>query len=283
MPAFDEVIAANGFLIDRDIRLAIDAGYLIERGTADNAQLRHASYTLRLGERVELSRAETAAHLEVKSFEVIRLEAGTSFELRPGDTALLYSMENLRLLANVLAFTVARGLLFAESLSPENTYVDPGFTGTIYTTVTNVSNRVVRLTYGMSIARLFFYRLPQAAEQPYRSGAAMKISQQLQTIPVSSVAPNDCMSATRETLLNAVTKIPIGGAPLFELFGREARYLIGLFAWSTVWPVCLVLANTNDWLRAHVGGFLSNVLASVVAGIVLVIAPWAYRRISKQW
>jgi len=85
-----------------------------------------------------------------REFSVFQLTTqNPSIELHPGDTALLYSQENLRLPTFVLGFTVSRGLLFAEALSPENTYVDPGFMGHLYTTVTNLSNRVVRLESGL--------------------------------------------------------------------------------------------------------------------------------------
>jgi hypothetical protein len=189
-------------------------------------------------------------------------------------------MENLRIPNNILGFTVARGLLFVESLSPENTYVDPGFAGTIYTTVTNVSSRVIRLTYGMSIARLFFYKLQEPAEHPYRTGAGMQISQQLETIPISEVGSDDqCSRANRAQLISTVKKIPLGGTLISELFERDTKYLVRLFAWSTVWPILLVLANTSEWVKGHLGTFLSNVLAGIVSGLLLIVAPWVYRRV----
>jgi deoxycytidine triphosphate deaminase len=281
MPSFDELIPSHGFLNDRQIRVALAAQYLIEPGTADDAQVRHASYTLRLGDRVELNKAQDSSHSKHKNFQVLRLgTTSPTCDLEPGDTALLYSMENLRIPSNVLCFTVARGLLFVESLSPENTYVDPGFAGTIYTTVTNVSSRVIRLTYGMSIARLFFYRLHEPAEHPYRSGAGMQISQQLETVPISDLGSDDqCSKASRAKLISTVKKIPMGGTHISELFERETKFLVRLFAWSTVWPILLVLVNTNDWLKNHLGSFLSNVLAGVVSGVLLIIAPWLYRRV----
>ena len=282
MPSFDELIPTQGFLNDRQIRAALGSQFLIEAGTAENAQVRHASYTLRLGDRVELNKAQGSSHSKHKVFEVVKLSTTSpTCDLEPGDTAMLYSMENLRFPPNVLGFTVARGLLFVESLTPENTYVDPGFAGTIYTTVTNVSGRVIRLTYGMSIARLFFYKLYEPAEHPYRTGAVMQISQQLETIPISEVGSDECSEANRAQLISVVKKIPFGGILISELFDRDTKYLVRLFAWSTVWPILLVLANTNEWMREHLGGFLSNVLAGIVSGLLLIAAPWIYRRVIR--
>ena len=62
--------------------------------------------------------------------------------------------------------------MFFEALVPENTYVDPGFNGSLYTTVTNLSHRVVRLHYNDPIARLFFYHLSDSVEEPYVEGLA---------------------------------------------------------------------------------------------------------------
>jgi deoxycytidine triphosphate deaminase len=160
-PAFDQVVDSFGFLPDRRIRSALDAGYLLERGTWDPTAIRHASYMLRLGERVYV-RPPGSAEFAVASID----EARPTLRLEPGATALLYSLERLRLPDSVLGFTVARGLLFVHALVPENTYIDPGFHGEIYTVVTNASGRAVELTYRMPIARLFFYKLSEPVEEP---------------------------------------------------------------------------------------------------------------------
>jgi deoxycytidine triphosphate deaminase len=282
MPSFDEVVMSVGFLNDKQIIAALAEEYLIERGTADLTQVRHASYTLRLGERAELCGALGASHQKKRSFEVRNLDANQPLELQPGDTALLYSMENLRLPPNVMGFTVARGLLFAEALTPENTYVDPGFSGTLYTTVTNVSGRVIRLNYQMPIVRLFFYKMSEPAARPYRSGPALKIAQQLETIPVSELGSDGLFAKAKKTeLIDAIKRLPLAGAPISELFDRTDLNLLRLYLWSFLWPILLLLANTNSWLRDHLGSFVGNVVASIVAAILVYLGPTIYRRISR--
>jgi deoxycytidine triphosphate deaminase len=136
-----------------------------------------------MGSRVELARAADSIGSTSREMRLITLtKAQPHIDLQPGDTALLYSLEILRFAPLVLGFTVARGLLFAEALCPENTYVDPGFSGPIYTTVTNVSNRVIQVSYGMSVARLFFFRLGEEVGDSYKAGSALGITQQLTSV-----------------------------------------------------------------------------------------------------
>src|SRR5262245_1647696 len=114
-PEFEDIVPGVGYLTDKNIQAALDADYLIEKGTWEPGQIRHASYMLRLGDRVQIERDPTGSgEREQKLFTLKR--GGPPLELRPGDTALLYSIENLRFPACVLGFTVARGLLFAECL-----------------------------------------------------------------------------------------------------------------------------------------------------------------------
>lgn len=278
MTSFAELIPQTGFLTDRQILMGLGEGYLLEKGTWEQPQLRHASYTLRLGGRVEIARAANLAHPK-REFTLVNLtQAEPRLEVRPGDTALLYSKEHLRLPDCVLGFTVARGLLFAEALSPENTYVDPGFTGPIYTTVTNVSNRVVHLDYGMPLTRLFFFRLGESVQDGYRTGAALGITQQLSSVrAVSLGSVEECRMAPDKELLDSIKLIPIGGIQAAEVFQRLNRRQLSterrLLALAVVWPVLLIFANNNDWVKDNVGIILGNVLASVVAAVLVLLAP----------
>lgn len=278
MGSFAELIPQHGFLTDRQILKALGDGHLLVEGTWEEAQLRHASYTLRLGSKVEIARAGIAATSRTKEFTVMQLTQAEHVELRPGDTALLFSMEHLRFPDCVLGFTVARGLLFAEALCPENTYVDPGFNGPIYTTVTNVSGRVIRLDYGMSIARLFFFRLSESVQDGYRAGSAFGISQQLKSVQATTLgSAEECRSATDIQLLECVQLIPIGGIHAAETFKRltkrqvSAERRIAVFALA--WPALLVFANNNDWVKESIGAFLGSVFASMVAAALMLLAP----------
>ena len=87
---FDEIVPDTGFLVDSHIRDALAHGYLIEKGTWDESQIRHASYQLRLGECVEIARAKNASCQRTKELSIVKLsKLNDTVELRPGDTALL--------------------------------------------------------------------------------------------------------------------------------------------------------------------------------------------------
>lgn len=279
MPTFEDLVQQLGFLSDRQIMSALTEGYLLEKGSWDKSNLRHASYTLRLGSRVEISRANPPSLTHTKEFTVTQLtQSDPRVDIRPGDTALLYSMETLRFPECVLGFTVARGLLFAEGLCPENTYVDPGFTGTIYTTITNISSRVVQLEYGMQITRLFFFRLSESVQDGYRSGSALGISQQLKSVRVSPIStPDECRSATDGQLLDGVKLIPIAGLHAAESIGRLAEHQVRserrLLTLAIVWPPLLVFANNNAWVVQNFGAFAASVAASIVAAMLVLAAP----------
>ena len=278
MAAFESIVKQLGFLTDRQILAGLNQGFLLETGSWDQKNLRHASYTLRLGSEVRICRAAGVATTATKEFTVVQLtSAAPKIEIRPGDTALLYSMERLTFPDSVLGFTVARGLLFAEGLCPENTYVDPGFTGQIYTTITNVSPRVVELEYGMAITRLFFFRLTEPVENPYRSGSALGIAQQLKSVRAAITSSDECRSATDDQLLDGVKLIPIAGQQAAESLTRialrQTRAERRLLVLAISWPALLVFANNNSWVSENMGTFFGNVFASIVAAVLMLGAP----------
>jgi deoxycytidine triphosphate deaminase len=283
MEAFQQLAVPAGYLTDKQITKCLNSGHLLEKGTWDKTQIRHASYTLRLGSRIELARASDALGSTVREMRLVTLTKGKEYlDLQPGDTALLYSLELLRFPSSILGFTVARGLLFAEALCPENTYVDPGFTGPIYTTVTNVSNRVIQVHYEMPLARLFFYRLAEDVDDGYRAGSALGIAQQLTSVrAVPFGSAEELRKANDSQLRESVRLIPLGGVHAAELFQREhKRTLVShqrLMAVALIWPSLLVAANYVDWIKQNVGGFLSN----VIAGLVTAVLVWAIPYIVK--
>lgn len=271
--SFEDLVPTSGFLTDRQIKRALEEGYLIQANTWEQSLVRHASYMLRLGDRVDVAQAAQSTRQEKKTFELRRIGKSESVELLPGDTALLYSMEHLALPSTVLGLTVARGLLFAESLCPENTYVDPGFSGPLYTAITNVSSRVVRLDYGMPLARLFFCRLAEAVENPYRTGATMGISQQLQTIRATTLStPEECRKASGSRLLGEIGRLHLYGPHLEQALTRHSTQVVRLYLFATLWPVALLIANSAS-VKDQLGAFVANVLAGVLAGLILLAAP----------
>jgi deoxycytidine triphosphate deaminase len=282
---FEEIVPAAGFLVDVQIRAALIGGYLIEKGTWEESQIRHASYQLRLGDRVEISRASQAGTQNTKELSIVRLsKANDTLEIRPGDTALLYSLENIRLPDSVLGFTVARGLLFVESLVPENTYIDPGFSGTLYTTVTNVSNRVVHLKYQTAIARMFLFRLPCSVENTYNTGAAIGISQQLESVPASAIPSiDDARGAKNRILLDEIRRVPMGGVHIAEALSRGKSREERIAIFSAIWPIIFFAFNTSVTIRDAIhSALLINVLGGLVTAALVYLGSIGLKKLREE-
>jgi deoxycytidine triphosphate deaminase len=281
--SFDELVTGSGYLTDEDIEAATGAGYLIAGGTSSPDRIRHASYELRLGE------AHVAPLAPPKGqdfdFTIRRLSSEAPLRMQPGEIALLYSIEVVSLPSNVLGFTVARGLLFAEGLGPENTYVDPGFTKTLYTTVVNRSNRIITLTYGMPIARLFFYKLGRPVKTPYGPGQSRQIGQQVASEISSDVAtPDEAKAKTANELVEAVRVVPMAGNQIVELVLRErsARaaelrrtriWFAALAVYVIVLPVVSSALEAFPKFRSFLELFGETIAAHLVSLVVVTVVP----------
>ncbi len=264
---FDDIVPITGYLTDKYIRTSLENGFLIEKGTYDDAQIRHASYMLRLGETIHIARTSQQSQDRGVLFDIVHInpEKPVLF-LHPNETALLFSLEYLRFPPSVLGFTVARGLLFTHPLVPENTYVDPGFTGSLYTVVTNISDRIVELKYGMQIARLFFYKLEEPVSFPYKTGASVGVKQTLVTYPMYQQSFQDQIKQQSfKDLLGAAKKIPITGNFIIEeLFERFSRRFEVLFFVIVLWPPVLMVINSNTWLKENYNSITVNLIASIL-------------------
>lgn len=268
-----------GFLTDGQIQTRLEAGELIDTGTWDVGCVRHASYSLRVGSRIEVERAGQARDAERQRL-ALTLVAGRYLELEPGDTALIYSIERLRLPKDVMGFTVARGLLFVETLSPENTYVDPGFNGNLYTTVTNLSSRILRIPYGSTIARLFLYQLSEDVRTPYRTGPAIGIEQHLDSAPAIS-SQIRVADQSVSGLIGVIEKSERSGPEIAEISRRDRQLSIAALTSAVVWPIALILINTKPNLRSQLGGdVLANFVGTILAALVIYLAPKLWRRFS---
>jgi len=67
--------------------------------------------------------------------------------------------ESINLPSNMLALVTAPGQLFAAGLAAGSTYVDPGSQGEIHVSLTNLTQKIVRIPVGCLIARAMFFVL----------------------------------------------------------------------------------------------------------------------------
>ena len=149
-----EIGKPSSVLTDRDIRDSLKLGMLLNKDTIDEKQIRQASYEIRIGDRAtEFTTNENGQ--EVKT----ALPNNDYFEIHPGQTIFIYSMEQFIIPLNVLARINVLGQYFQHGLIGGNTYADPGFSNFLYITLTNTSNRSIRLKQGDPIAKVEFYKL----------------------------------------------------------------------------------------------------------------------------
>jgi hypothetical protein len=130
----------------------------------------------------------------------------------------------------------------------------------------------------MPLARLFFFRLADHVGDGYRAGAALGIGQQLSSVRVVTLGSSEeIRNASEAQLLESVQLIPIGGIHAAESYRRIARRHSAaqqrILSFALVWPVLLLLANNNEWVKDNLGTFLGNVAAGLVSAAITLAAP----------
>jgi deoxycytidine triphosphate deaminase len=169
-----------GLLCDRDIKEAVKLGYLFEQVGFAESNAKYASYEIRVGHQYEVLRFEgdDVAHVPKE------LVAGASIDIPPGSTFLIVAEEIFRLPTNVFAKVTTLGQVFASGLAAENTFADPGYTGPLYITMTNVSSRILSLKQGDPLARVEFHKFehkPDRTHVGFRGRRRSFISAKLDT------------------------------------------------------------------------------------------------------
>lgn len=94
-----------------------------------------------------------------------------SMFLQPGDFWLASTVEKVHIPTDLVAQVNGKSSLGRLGLTIHQTagFIDPGFRGTVTLELGNISRRAIRLTVGMPICQLVFYRMTSAAERPYGS------------------------------------------------------------------------------------------------------------------
>ncbi|MCK9899270.1 hypothetical protein MXD63_04145 [Frankia sp. Cpl3] len=140
-------------LTDEQIRHAAEDFGLIT-GAYDSDSAKYASYEVHASAVVEklIYDGEYTGHVEygVSDNEIV---------IEPGATLKIYTAEHLNLPPYLYAEVIVLGQLFSSGIAAGNTYVDPGSTGPIYLSMTNVSPRALRIPIGEPIGRAQFYTL----------------------------------------------------------------------------------------------------------------------------
>ena len=130
----------------------------------------------------------------------------------------------------------------------------------------------------MPIARLFFYRLAEAVEEPYRRGVAVGLPQHLVEQEIlEPPSPREAAEASIESLIRASSDIPIPGSFIHaELFARLRRRTEYLTLALAIWPLALLAAVSSETLKEKLGG---EVPTTVIATVVAALLIWAAGRL----
>jgi deoxycytidine triphosphate deaminase len=247
MAVLPEGIGTSGsFLVDRDLEKGLSQFF--REGTFDPSAIRHASYQLRLGDVVKVSSGKPhsmeSPHLD--DFQQLRWQAegaGEFIEVEPRRIALLYTKEYLTFPDNTVGFVISRGLLFSLGLTPENTYVDPGFQGNLYITIVNHSQDIVRLYKGMALVRLFVFRLADSVARSYVAGTDIGIEQQLKKTPVGTLwQPEELKTAEDCEIEDSIRKGCSIGDLIKHVVARQRRATAIHHYWLIALSLAFVIA-----------------------------------------
>jgi deoxycytidine triphosphate deaminase len=175
-----EIGPSLGLLSDGDIKRAAGSGFLFEHKGFNEENAKYASYEIRVGRQYEILRFEGDDVVHVPR----DLAQGGSIDIPPGSTFLVVAEEIFRIPINIFAKVTTLGQVFASGLAAENTFADPGYTGPLYITMTNVSSRILSLKQGDPLARVEFHKFqhnPERTHVGYRGRRKSFISAKLDT------------------------------------------------------------------------------------------------------
>jgi deoxycytidine triphosphate deaminase len=169
-----------GLLSDRDIKAAVEGGYLLEREGFIVENAKYACYEIRVGSQYEVLKFDNDDVVHVSR----ELGQGQTIDIPPGSTFLIVAEETFRIPTNIFAKITTVGQVFSSGLAAENTFADPGYTGPLYITMTNVSTRILSLKRGDPLARVEFHKfqnIPDRTHIGYRGRRKSFISARLDT------------------------------------------------------------------------------------------------------
>lgn len=280
----------SGFLSQDMMAAALNGDRIFERGTWSSDCIHPASYGLRIDSEGAVSSARHEATTGKRDYRIVKASSSAGyFELAPGDSALLYSVEHFKLAPDILAITLPRGLLVAQSLSPGGSYVDPGFTGRFCIPVTNSSGRIVRVPAGIQATRVLFFQLPRPVPRAWSAADATSLRSELESFPsMITITPNQLRSTTSPQLLMRIRAESPGGPETAELIQRMQRYLYGLLGLAITWPAALLIANSGVVHRGlgrifkDSSSFAGNVLAGLVTALIVGAVAWMSARFGSK-
>lgn len=258
---------------DSEIRAQCPKGWLISEAYQDS-NLDGCSYEFRVG---------PIAYRYDYDNKSSRQENVKQHLIYPFETLTLITLEKVRLGRHHFLLLFSKGSMFSLGLVPICTAADPGFTGHLGITITNLSARPVILPVGTRLIKGLFFKLDVGAEKTYvgQHGDAMMNWPYPNQFHADEFDPEVYASHLRRFL-------PSPFASAFELPAKIHRYLkwtivsLLLAAGGNLSTYFLSVITPQIWTE-RLFTLLSALgsIASVVGLIISIVALWVSRKATR--
>ena len=164
-------------LSDRSIRQALDNGRIVIEPLAEGA-VQPSSVDVRLDRAFRVFANHRYPYIDVRAHqpdltELVEVAWDEPFILHPGEFVLGATLERIGLPDDIVARLEGKSSLGRLGLLIHSTagFVDAGFDGYVTLELSNVATLPIAIYPGMKVGQFAFFRLDQAAENPYGSKA----------------------------------------------------------------------------------------------------------------
>jgi dCTP deaminase len=251
----------TGVLVDDEILQLAERNELIVENFSPEC-VQQTCYELRAGD-IYYDLSGGARRYELKGDEYVLL--------KPHQLAVIITLEELEIPADIVGRILMKGKLFSLGLQPVNTYADAGFKGRLGIVVHNSSPNYIRIDQGYQLAKIEFERLNKPVSRPYSGQHGFKTG--IWPIPSHLVVERDQLK-----------KDPRVGAPGVELrraygdeigsvidrvFRYERRLLLSVLAYVLI-AVSLIIATQATGERLSVlWAFLIGLITNIVSSVLI--------------
>jgi deoxycytidine triphosphate deaminase len=276
-----------GLLSDGDIKAAVEAGYLLEREGFLLENAKYACYEIRVGSQYEVLKFDNDDVVHVSR----EIAQGQSIDIPPGATFLIIAEETFRIPTNIFAKITTVGQVFASGLAAENTFADPGYTGPLYLTMTNVSSRILSLKRGDPLARVEFHKLQNIPERTHigytgrrKSFISARLDTQVRELLRSKTAKELLQEMINESLDEAIQNRFARSEVLIEKAHREIDSLMvaqrairriqiysGIMVGIIVFALLQLFGVFSHFDITEVEKYVLELVIATVAGILAIL------------
>lgn len=96
------------------------------------------------------------------------------YDLMPGESVFVSTVEDIKLPANMLARVCLRNKRIRQGLELASPVYQPGHETKIFYRITNISKNLIRLSQDDGIVSVMFEKLPEEVEKPYDGAAQLE-------------------------------------------------------------------------------------------------------------